>query len=213
MMPRPLATLPCWLAAALVLLLGCPLEYTVPLETDGAASDSDQDTASESNDDSDTEHCDAPNLSCDGGCVDPESDANHCGDCDRDCGAGGTCVEAQCVDSCDNACDLVTEVCSSSSCECRPGFDRCEGACIDLDINAANCGECGELCAEDEEGEIELYLCEAGDCREDEVGCSPGLVECGHSCVDLESHPLHCNACNRACDGDQVCIEGDCLDA
>lgn len=217
MMLRTLATLPCWLAAALAVSSGCAIEYTVPLETDGDASDGeegDEDGTSESSDeDDDAEDCDAPNLACDGSCIDPETDAGHCGDCDRSCDPGGTCVEAQCVDSCGNTCDQVTEVCSSGTCECRPGFDRCDGACVDLDINAAHCGECGEVCAEDEKGEIELYLCEAGDCRDDDLGCGSGLAECEQSCVDLTSHPLHCNACNRACDGDQVCIDGDCLDA
>ncbi|MGH1348575.1 MAG: hypothetical protein ACRBN8_43920 [Nannocystales bacterium] len=213
-MPRPLATLPCWLAA--VLMLGCPVEYTVPLETEGGTSqgqEADQGETSQPTEDNDTGDCLAPNLACEDGCIDPESDSNHCGDCDRGCGAGGTCIEAQCVDSCGNACDLVTEVCSSGSCECRPGFDRCDGACVDLDTNAAHCGECGEVCAEDEKGEIELYLCEAGDCHDEDVTCARGLTECGQSCVDLESHPLHCDACNRSCDGDQVCIEGECLDA
>lgn len=214
MMPSALETLPWWLTTALVLMPGCAIEYAVPLETDGASfgGDSGDDAEAAESTGNDTEDCDPPNLLCEGSCVDPGSDVAHCGDCERSCAPGGTCVESECVDSCANSCDVVTEVCSAGSCECRPGFDRCEGACVDLDINAAHCGECGEVCAEEEEGEIELRLCQAGDCREDDVGCGPGLAECGQSCVDLTSHPLHCDACNRACDGDQVCIDGDCLE-
>lgn len=217
MMPRMLATLPWWLTAALVLMPGCAVEYTVPLDTDGNTTTQDRNPATiddddDDDDDSDSDGCDAPDILCDEGCVNPGSHTDHCGGCGRGCSAMDTCVQGECIDACDNGCELITEVCAAGTCECRPGFARCGGACVDIDIDAAHCGECGEVCAENEDGEIELYLCEAGECHDDELGCGAGLTECGQSCVDLDSHPLHCNACNRACDGDQGCIDGDCVD-
>ena len=196
------------LASLLVTLGACPIEYTVPLETDG------QDDAGDEHDDDgeSSDDCDEHLSSCDGRCVDPQTDPAHCGDCENSCGPGGTCVEAECFDPCNNTCDGITEVCVSGTCECRPGFDRCDGACVDLDIDATNCGECDETCTEVEEGEQELHLCELGECIEHDIPCSAGLTQCGQSCVDLQSHPLHCNACDRTCDADQVCIDGECLE-
>lgn len=205
------------LAGWLLVTTSCAVEYTVPLETDGDSATAEPSSESDDDEDGDGDDddaCEAPLLACDDdSCIDPERDANNCGDCGNDCDPGGTCVDAECIDSCGNACDVITEVCVSGSCECRPGFDRCGGTCVDQDIDGANCGDCGRQCVENDDGELELYLCEAGDCVDDDTGCSAGLTMCGQSCVDLDTHPLHCNACNRSCNGDEVCIDGDCLEA
>ena len=199
------------LVAWLAFVVGCAVEYTVPLETDGEGS---AETSTDDDEDDEDGTCAPPLLACsDDQCIDPETDPANCGDCGNDCDPGGTCVEAECIDSCSNSCDVITEVCVSGTCECRPGFDRCGGTCVDLDIDAAHCGDCGRQCVENDDGELELNLCRARDCVDDDVGCGPELSLCGQSCVDLETHPLHCNACNRSCNGDEVCIEGECLEA
>lgn len=49
-------------------------------------------------------------------------------------------------------------------------------------------------------------------------GCSPivgaecreGLTRCGELCVDLQSDPQHCGACNNACAAGQACVAGMC---
>ncbi len=212
-----------WLVLAGLVMAGCPVEYTVPLENEGGTSDDgdsdddpdddpDQDDSDEGSGDSEAD-CDEPFIVCDESCVDPQTDPLHCGECEDDCGPGGSCVQGECIDACDNTCDEIAEVCVSGTCECRPGFNRCDGTCVDLDIDPLNCGECGELCIEDEGGgKFDLYLCEVGECIDMENGCGEGLSECGQSCVDRQTHPLHCGVCNRACDGDEVCIDGECLD-
>jgi hypothetical protein len=40
--------------------------------------------------------------------------------------------------------------------------------------------------------------------------CPPGYARCGAACVDLNSNPGHCGACDRACPPEDVCNEGRC---
>ena len=40
--------------------------------------------------------------------------------------------------------------------------------------------------------------------------CADGYAQCGGSCVDLDSDPLHCGACNNACLEGDLCIAGVC---
>lgn len=50
------------------------------------------------------------------------------------------------------------------------------------------------------------------------LGCSPvtgarcraELEQCGSECVDLQSDPRHCGACERACGDGQSCVRGEC---
>lgn len=188
-----------WLALAS--MAGCPVEYTVPFDTDAVASSSESTAAP----------CDADLLDCDGACVDVESDAAHCGECGHTCGDAEACIQGECFDTCGNACDLITEVCDAGMCQCRSGFDRCGDVCVDLDSDPAHCGQCDEFCAETEKGEIETQSCQLRMCLEHKETCTPPLVACGQSCVDLGSHPLHCNSCNRSCNGDESCVDGECV--
>ncbi len=198
------------LAPATLLLMACSVEYTVPLDTDGPTSSDSGDNDGSENGDDDT--CDEALLSCGGDCVDPQEDPAHCGGCDQPCDENASCEGGECLDSCGGACDPTTEVCIEDACVCRSGFDRCGDMCVDPDSNVANCGECGEDCVEVEDEGVEVGICEDRDCRDHDAACSDGLTQCGQSCVDLASHPLHCDACNRACDGDQECIDGQCED-
>ncbi len=194
-----------------VLAAGCAVEYVVPLERETEAATEDAASPTSSDDTSTAVEpgvCEAPMLECAGDCIDPDTNRRHCGECGEDCGPGGRCVAADCIDACGDSCDDEREVCVGGDCICRLGFSRCGDVCVDLDTNPAFCGECDESCLDDEEPEV----CEAGDCVDEEIGCSPGLTQCGQSCVNLRSHPLHCDECGRACDGDEVCIDGDCED-
>ncbi len=205
-------------AAVLWVATGCEVEYVVPIENGTDASTgtgTDPDTGRTAASDTDpaatsdtSQPCEDPMLICDGACVDPDTNPQHCGECGEDCDAGGSCVAGDCIDACGDSCNRDTEVCAGGTCMCRIGFTACGTACVDLQTNASFCGACDEDCL-DEPGEE--YVCEAGECYDD-TGCSVGLTQCGHSCVDLQSHPLHCDECDRPCDGDEVCIDGDCED-
>ena len=40
--------------------------------------------------------------------------------------------------------------------------------------------------------------------------CGAGLALCGASCVDLLTDKSNCGFCAQACDGNLVCLDGDC---
>ncbi len=83
-------------------------------------------------------------IRCGGICRQPGSFVNdpfHCGECET-------------------ACAFPAEVCDSGSCACAPTRVDCDGACVSLDSDEANCGECGLECT----GERE---CVAGGCGEE----------------------------------------------
>jgi hypothetical protein len=65
-------------------------------------------------------------------CVDPNTDLNHCGDCQTVCKASGggtaTCSDGQCGVSCPS------------------GKSGCDGKCVDLKSDDKNCGGCGQGC-------------------------------------------------------------------
>ena len=42
------------------------------------------------------------------------------------------------------------------------------------------------------------------------TGCETGRADCGGSCVDVLSDPLHCGGCDGACDAGSVCVDGAC---
>lgn len=100
--------------------------------------------------------------------MDPESDARHCGGCERPCAGGqicsaGACACAgaeelcgdTCIDTrssaehcggCGNACS-AGQVCELGGCVCPAGEALCDGSCIDVSADRDNCGGCGVACA------------------------------------------------------------------
>lgn len=111
-----------------------------------------------------------------------ESDASHCGECNRSCGEGERCESAVCVTTCEGEEQL------------------CDGSCVDLYESAAHCGACGSACGEGE-------MCQAGSCVE---ACPEGELRCGETCVDADSSNLHCGACDTPCAEGLTCVEGNC---
>ena len=55
--------------------------------------------------------------------------------------------------------------------------------------------------------EFSGQVCSAGQCS---TSCAPGLTQCGTSCVDSVTNPLHCGACDNACPAGQACTGGLC---
>ncbi len=82
---------------------------------------------------------------CDGRCIDPWADADHCGHCETVCDATEICERGQCVStcpegeaSCDSAC--VNSVCAGGTfnpitcdCDCPFGSFECGNACCSDD--------------------------------------------------------------------------------
>jgi hypothetical protein len=84
------------------------------------------------------EDCPHGELRCDGECVGPASDPEHCGDCDTACGPDRTC--------------------SDGICTCADDRTECGAACVDLETNVTHCGACDRPCPPE-------TACVAGGCR------------------------------------------------
>lgn len=80
-------------------------------------------------------------TSCNGVCVDRQTDPTNCGLCGNACGAGEICFGGQCAR--EHRCDA--------------GLTNCNDVCVDLLIDPANCGACGHVCAAGE-------ICFGGQC-------------------------------------------------
>ena len=72
--------------------------------------------------------------------------------------------------------------------------------CVDVDVDRANCGACGNACGDGE-------VCAAGSC---ELSCTAETTECSGACRDLDTDRAHCGACGNACGDGQECLAGAC---
>ncbi len=127
--------------------------------------------------------CVAAGLStCNGVCIDLESDALNCGVCGLECAYG--------------------EICSAGACQssCAAGLSYCNGVCVDTASDPYNCGFCGNGC----DG---FSQCVSGGCISTAeelpstvLSCAAkGLTDCGGVCVDLLNDDNNCGACGHAC--------------
>ncbi len=89
-----------------------------------------------------------PYARCDGACIRTDRSEDHCGACGNDCPVGDVCVGSTCLHGDGDSCP-----------QCAPDSLCCAGAaaCVDPLWDAANCGGCGQACAEGES-------CEEGRC-------------------------------------------------
>ncbi len=84
---------------------------------------------------------------------------------------------------------------------CTGTLTACNGVCVDLQRDRANCGACGSSCGP-------TGTCSGGTC----VGkvCPSPLTACGGACVDTRSDLRHCGSCNNACPDSATCNNGVC---
>lgn len=47
----------------------------------------------------------------------------------------------------------------------------------------------------------------------DHLVCAPSAIRCDEICTEIAEDPNHCGECDRACDEDSICVEGDCVPA
>ncbi len=90
---------------------------------------------------------------------------------------------------------------SSPGEECDEGLLRCDGVCVDPDVNVYNCGECGAKCAEGE-------ICNEGVCVH---YCPGGWTDCSGYCVDLQRDRHNCGECGNGCGLGEICNSGSCV--
>ncbi|MEZ4256703.1 MAG: hypothetical protein R3A78_13495 [Polyangiales bacterium] len=83
--------------------------------------------------------CSVGRLECDGKCVRPDVDRNHCGDCTTACDSDEYCVGGTCMDS------------------CPAPRKECPDGCVDITSDPINCGDCDVQCAS---GVCAMGVCE-----------------------------------------------------
>ncbi|AUX30570.1 MULTISPECIES: MXAN_6577-like cysteine-rich protein [Sorangium] len=106
---------------------------------------------------------------------------------------------------------------------CDPPYSACDGVCVALRSDRANCGACGVACSADE-------ACVAGACevRGGEGGGGEGggsagvggsgpecggdrtMQRCDGECVDTRTDPRHCGQCGSACEPGRACVGALC---
>lgn len=119
-------------------------------------------------------------TSCNGACVDLQSESNNCGSCGNACASGALCANGACSTS------------------CAASFDKCGDSCVNLSTDAAHCGSCEKAC----DAGVPCY---GGVC-----GCPEGVLFCQGQCFDPVSDAAHCGDCNVACKVGEACVEGKC---
>ncbi|WP_437636266.1 MXAN_6577-like cysteine-rich protein [Sorangium sp. So ce854] len=145
--------------------------------------------------------CTDGQTQCEGQCVDTQTDDLHCGACDGACAEGQRCTEGRCEGAAGGggAGGEGGEGGGEGGGEaCGEDETLCGARCVDLESDAANCGDCGVQCGAGR-------VCAAGDCA-----CSAELTECDDACVDVQSDRAHCGGCGAPCGPSQLCVEGAC---
>jgi len=141
--------------------------------------------------------CAEGRVCCGGRCVDPSSNAAHCGACDVACAAPPRAAAACEAGVCRVRCDVGYADCNS---------DRADGCEVELATSARDCGRCGNDCGS---GACEAGRCAAADCVSPQRGDCDG--DRANGCeADLAADPAHCGACGRACEAATVCAGGAC---
>lgn len=83
---------------------------------------------------------------------------------------------------------------------CGEGQLACGNQCVSYASDPANCGSCGNVCAQGQ-------VCSLGTCS---GSCAADLSICGSSCANTQSDPAHCGGCGIACAVGQACTAGVC---
>jgi len=50
-------------------------------------------------------------------------------------------------------------------------------------------------------------VCGGGQCL---PNCDGFQDQCGDSCTNNNNDPLNCGECGKVCDGDELCVDGEC---
>ncbi len=182
---------------------------------------------------------------CGASCVDLNSDAANCAVCGLACptDAGYECDEGACLLHDDGGvnfiyCDDVFDPCPAGwNCidqlECVPdcswapegtlcgqsrldvGGSCCGQKCVDLGMDPANCGTCGQPCPQGEA--CNAGFCQTTDCSKAGGVFTPCLLPsggegqcCGGACSDTLSDDANCYSCGQVCPTGSSCHGGVC---
>jgi hypothetical protein len=116
---------------------------------------------------------------------------------------------------CDGKCCPKNAKCKKGKCKCKKGYEKCgkkccsvcapseafcSGECVDLDVDEANCGDCGIECGPG-------AACQDGKCLPE---CAAGETDCSGVCVDLTNDANNCGQCDLQCPGGEICQDSIC---
>ncbi len=93
---------------------------------------------------------------------------------------------------------------------CASGLSACNGQCVDVSSDLANCGACGTVCSG---AHATTLACVASQCAV--TSCAGGYGDCdgnaANGCeVVLGTSMTNCGACGRTCAAGQACTQGMC---
>ena len=75
----------------------------------------------------------------------------------------------------------------------------CDGSCVDVTSDPANCGSCHHAC---QPGEV----CRYGECQ-----CGEHGTICNGQCVDTQTDAKNCGSCGHVCGTCETCVGGQCV--
>ena len=152
-------------------------------------------------------------LACNGRCVDPQTDAAHCGACGHACVSSAVCLAGVCRPAPQDA----------GAGACPVGQVRCGPYCTITATDPLHCGRCDNHCLRGQS--CAAGLCVAGVPGPDggpglrqtldagSAPCAAGQVRCGSYCATTATDPLHCGRCDNRCAPGQICAAGLCATA
>jgi hypothetical protein len=178
--------------------------------------------------------CESGWLNCNG-CVNPNDNPLHCGNCDQPCPTGFVCEAGQCRDGGDctvnpcsgfSYCDLLSKQCmpgcgtntqcalneicdlTTHACICPQGFHDCNGACVANDSTAT----CGSSCTACPSVANSTTTCDGTGCG---LTCNEGFFACGGNCYlgsgeSAEACGPTCTPCTAPPGATASCINGQC---
>ncbi len=105
-------------------------------------------------------------------------------------------------------CSLIVDA-SDVDAGCPDGQKFCGGACVEISNPTYGCTPtgCADCKLAHARGRCEGTVCKVDMC-EYGFGCPVDGQGCG---VAVLSNPSHCGSCENACDGEQVCRNGECV--
>ena len=153
-----------------------------------------------------TDKCQPGEVICNGSCINPKTNTQYCG-ADPSCRGFATCSGTEkCVDG----------SCLLSSCAHNETLCTKNGQKVCVDVNGNNpyhCGACGSTCVDTEIAKA--TGCNQGKCT---YICYDNNINCGSNteplCMPrerLKRDPLNCGKCNKACEANELCQDGQCL--
>jgi hypothetical protein len=93
---------------------------------------------------------------------------------------------------------------------CSEGETVCSGQCVNLRLDVANCGQCGNQCPGDGLPPGVIPICGGTACGQ--KCAEPGTTFCSDAdgCVDRDTNRNHCGTCGNVCNVFQICQAGAC---